>query len=239
MKKAFTLAEVLITLTIIGVVAAMTIPTLISNYQKKQYVVGLQRNMSVIQNGIKLMLADEQVDTVMQSSFYTMDIANSGTASGFGDVMFPAYDTLSKYMKIVDRCYGETEDACPIYKNQYKMLDDTIEMGSLVGMPYFILNDGTIIFSYLVAADNFTHILYVDVNGEKGPNQFGRDFYFFYLKNNGGLWYGQEPTSPGGPIDDWREHPEMCGSPNSTDLTGAEGTGCVIRIIEEGWKMTY
>ena len=34
MKKAFTLAEVLITLGIIGIVAAMTIPTLITNYQK-------------------------------------------------------------------------------------------------------------------------------------------------------------------------------------------------------------
>ena len=35
MKKGFTLAEVLITLGIIGVVAAMTLPTLMQNYQKK------------------------------------------------------------------------------------------------------------------------------------------------------------------------------------------------------------
>ena len=40
-EKSFTLAEVLITLGIIGVVAAMTIPTLISNYQKKEYVARL------------------------------------------------------------------------------------------------------------------------------------------------------------------------------------------------------
>lgn len=37
MKKAFTLAEVLITLGIIGVVAAITLPTLIANYQKKSF----------------------------------------------------------------------------------------------------------------------------------------------------------------------------------------------------------
>ncbi len=44
MKKiGFTLAEVLITLGIIGVVAALTIPTLVNNYQKKTYVTGLQR----------------------------------------------------------------------------------------------------------------------------------------------------------------------------------------------------
>ena len=35
MKKAFTLAEVLITLGIIGIVAAMTLPVVIGNYQKK------------------------------------------------------------------------------------------------------------------------------------------------------------------------------------------------------------
>jgi len=42
-KKGFTLAEVLITLGIIGVVASLTIPTLMANYQKVQYVTGLKR----------------------------------------------------------------------------------------------------------------------------------------------------------------------------------------------------
>lgn len=43
MKKAFTLAEVLITLGIIGVVAAMTMPTLIANHQKKLLLNGLKK----------------------------------------------------------------------------------------------------------------------------------------------------------------------------------------------------
>lgn len=46
--SAFTLAEVLITLGIIGIVAAMTIPTLITNHQKRQTVVKLQRAISVM-----------------------------------------------------------------------------------------------------------------------------------------------------------------------------------------------
>ena len=37
MKKAFTLAEVLITLGIIGIVAAMTIPNLMNNYTQKKH----------------------------------------------------------------------------------------------------------------------------------------------------------------------------------------------------------
>lgn len=53
MKKGFTLAEVLITLGIIGVVAAMTIPTLIANHQKKQVEVKLQRFYSVMAQAIQ------------------------------------------------------------------------------------------------------------------------------------------------------------------------------------------
>ena len=46
-RNAFTLAEVLITLAIIGVVAAMTIPTLISDFQEKVTVTKLQKVYSM------------------------------------------------------------------------------------------------------------------------------------------------------------------------------------------------
>ena len=45
-KKAFTLAEVLITLSIIGVVAAMTVPNLMSNFEKQKTIVGLKKAYS-------------------------------------------------------------------------------------------------------------------------------------------------------------------------------------------------
>ena len=48
MKKAFTLAEVLITLGVIGVVAAMTMPSLVANYQKKVWVNQLKKTVSVM-----------------------------------------------------------------------------------------------------------------------------------------------------------------------------------------------
>ena len=58
-KSAFTLAEVLITLGVIGVVAAMTIPTLIHNYKSKEMRTRLLRANSIIQDGIGRMVADE------------------------------------------------------------------------------------------------------------------------------------------------------------------------------------
>lgn len=52
-KNAFTLAEVLITIGIIGIVAAMTIPTLISNYQKQIVETNLQETYSIMQQVMK------------------------------------------------------------------------------------------------------------------------------------------------------------------------------------------
>ena len=58
MKKAFTLAEVLITLGIIGIVAAMTMPVLIGNYQQQVIETKLKRVYSVMNQAIKLSEVD-------------------------------------------------------------------------------------------------------------------------------------------------------------------------------------
>ena len=57
-KRGFTLSEVLITLAVIGVVAAMTIPTLISTYKKRVVETKLQRVYSIMNNAIKLSTID-------------------------------------------------------------------------------------------------------------------------------------------------------------------------------------
>ncbi len=55
--KAFTLAEVLITLAIIGVVAAIAIPSVISNYQQSEYKTGLKKAVSVLNQAITMNMA--------------------------------------------------------------------------------------------------------------------------------------------------------------------------------------
>uniref|UniRef100_UPI00402A5199 prepilin-type N-terminal cleavage/methylation domain-containing protein n=1 Tax=Candidatus Scatousia sp. TaxID=3085663 RepID=UPI00402A5199 len=54
MKKGFTLAEVLITLGIIGIVAAMTLPGLNAKYKKNQTVTQLKKAYTVLAQAIKL-----------------------------------------------------------------------------------------------------------------------------------------------------------------------------------------
>ena len=59
MKRGFTLAEVLITLLIIGVVAALTIPSVISNYQQQEFKTGLKKAVSVLNEAIQTNIAQE------------------------------------------------------------------------------------------------------------------------------------------------------------------------------------
>ena len=58
-QKAFTLAEVLITLMIIGIVAALTIPSVISNYQQQEFKTGLKKAVSVLNEAIQTNIAQE------------------------------------------------------------------------------------------------------------------------------------------------------------------------------------
>ena len=56
-KIGFTLAEVLITLMIIGIVAALTIPSVISNYQQQEFKTGLKKAVSVLNEAIQTNIA--------------------------------------------------------------------------------------------------------------------------------------------------------------------------------------
>ena len=60
MDKAFTLAEVLITLGIIGIVAALTLPNLIEEHQKKETSVKLQKMYSTLNQVIQKYSADNE-----------------------------------------------------------------------------------------------------------------------------------------------------------------------------------
>ena len=55
-KFAFTLAEVLVTLGIIGVVAAITMPTLVANNREKQLITALKKNNALIEQSLYLSL---------------------------------------------------------------------------------------------------------------------------------------------------------------------------------------
>ena len=93
-KWAFTLAEVLITLGIIGVVAAMTLPTLIQKYQEKVTVNKLKKMYSVLSQAYNLYRIDNELEIIP----YTAEGAEK------------AFNIFKPYLKIATDC-GTTNSA--------------------------------------------------------------------------------------------------------------------------------
>ena len=169
-KNAFTLAEVLITLVIIGVVAALTIPTAIAKYQKEQTVVKLKKvygnllsayKMSVFENG--------PVET------WTFDDP-SNIANSMSKYIIP-------YLKITKNC-GTNMRGCTNVNRATLNGSHITYINTLGGWVPFagcILSDGTLIWG----TQDEPHFLAlgVDINGDKGPNKMGIDaFWFLYDK---------------------------------------------------------
>ncbi len=93
-KKGFTLAEVLITLGIIGVVAAMTIPTLVQNYKKKIVETKLKKVYSIMNQAIKMSTV-ENGDTTTWKFFG----ASSTSTATYEDALEWYNTYLADYLK--------------------------------------------------------------------------------------------------------------------------------------------
>lgn len=211
--NAFTLAEVLITLGIIGVVAAMTLPTLIQNHQKQVYVTQLRKTISVIQQGFKKMMADEEVDNL----WYTEMFANSGEDGSYyqpGSCENFYQRNLKKYFKVV-KFYDESGA-----ERYIKKLNDSEEVFE-GDFAYMYLPDGSIIGfdGYTPNGSDIVTYLFIDVNGDKGPNQYGRDVFRDLV------------LTPQGLIKSYVENAD-CVSSNGY-------SGCYQKIVKDGWKMNY
>lgn len=167
----FTLAEVLITLGIIGIIAALTIPTLIQKQQEMATVSKLKKAYSTL------------------SQAYTLAVQENGTPDNWGLVTGDTTSAnnlillLSKYIK-VNPTPVFTEDNGTSY---YSLIDGTtihayISSSNCIMAPR-IDNDG--------CAD-----IYVDVNGLKPPSKGGEDIFAFNMSKNRGIYPFGIPKDP-------------------------------------------
>lgn len=241
MKKAFTLAEVLITLGIIGIVAAMTIPTLQNNNQKTQYVTGLKKAYTMFNQALIQMSTDMGCPGDLRcTGLFNSNYANpTAAAQAFGD-------EIVKYIKTVKNCQTsatQTTYGCFATDTLMDFNEGTNDTMSYDDTYYyrFISADG-MSFALQAATSNCPPDLggvgylaqtcgsvVIDVNGpEKKPNRFGRDTFIFIVSNAKGpiLYpYGGSNFSP-----NWKT---LC-LPNT-----GYADSCAGRILEEGWQMNY
>lgn len=189
MKKAFTLAEVLITLGIIGVVAAMTMPSLIQKHNEKVIVNQLKKVYSTLSQA-NLLAFNAEGEGALSSK---MEAAPD--ALGAAKVML---EYFKPHMNIVKTCIDASEKGCFPPNVMYKRLNGSnygILDNSRVRRVNARLADGTSIAFYTWGTNgchytfgDFNDVcgsLYVDVNGDKNPNIQGIDYYAFMVTERG------------------------------------------------------
>ena len=178
---AFTLAEVLITLGIIGVVAAMTLPTVINDIQDKQFKSMFKKQYSVMSQALQMLYAEEQTPqefadwrempyyicklgkylNVVQSGLKCSEMAKSGDYQNF-----ESYRNTKVSWHKTGKWYNKKKE--PQFLNEGYMY-----------MTYYLPDGAWINF-------NAARAIFVDVNGAKNPNTIGRDIFYFYLPKNSG-----------------------------------------------------
>lgn len=177
-KNGFTLAEVLITLVIIGVVAAMTIPTLVNNTQKQELVSGLKKANSVL---------SQAVYKIGQNKGYPV-----GDYSFFNDADFA--DEFAKVISVTKKCNSFVACFGKDGVNQHTFL--TSGALALTDGKAVVASDGqAFLFSVntgkygISQEDEEAYIgrILVDVNGHKNPNKLGYDTFAFYLIDKKGI----------------------------------------------------
>ena len=175
MKKGFTLAEVLVTLGIIGVVSALTMPSLVQNHQRQVYVTQLRKAVSEIEQAFQMAIVEKRAMTLAESKAFR------GGVSTF----------FNAYLKTSVICSGADKSNC-LNTGDYTRIDGSNTGISTINSDNFtcaVLKDGAVACIYWYGTSG---ALYLDVNGKQGPNIGGRDLYSLLIDNSGNIT-GHDP----------------------------------------------
>ena len=176
LKRAFTLAEVLITLTIIGIVAAITIPSVVANAHQQEFKTGLKKAVSSLDQAVALNIAIENETPYENSNLFTYlqrhmtVIKNSTTGVHNGIANYNAYGSGSR--SVVKNMTFYTKDGMryEVYQGSfpYKMYES--------GYTSWYANNGRC-GDYGLKTEgnswtdnNYPCVVMVDVNGDRKPH---------------------------------------------------------------------
>lgn len=238
-KKGFTLAEVLIALGIVGVIAAISIPTFVSNTQNQANASKLAAVVSDLETAFTSMMAFEGVQEFEETSFYVKYKEENNYTE--------ASNILGNYYKLLD----STNKTTDFY--------DNFRFGYISGgNGYFswnhllqTKNGALLIFSksnYTITEEKAEQngisvtraplTLSIDVNGKEKPNMMGRDYFTYLIGNDGSLYpWGSKVVSilhGGNTNNTWKN---ASGSyPCTNEMKKA---GCTARLAENGYKVDY
>lgn len=198
MKQAFTLSEILLVLSVLGIVSALTIPALVQKVNDNQYKVAWKKTYSAISQASNRILAD-----------------NGGSlkylcSTGDENCLMTKY---TQYLSSVKTCNEGNVfiGGCWSDLSSFKWLSGTT-ITTWYNVSGIVLSDGTMLmFHYdysdcsLSGSESGTlkrcGIIVADVNGLKGPNIFGKDMFKAFIMEDSIKPFGYQ-GDPWDPVTD-------------------------------------
>ena len=172
--EGFTLVEILLAIGILGVVAAITIPALIQHTNRKDWMTALKKSYTILSEGFK------QTEAL------------NGKIASWEEEEF--YSNFIEGFKVSKSCEGSSCLPNEVYLNESGFT-------SPENSKSYVLADGQAISLSLTDTNCATAVgslegicgnVFIDVNGEKGPNTMGKDFFGFYVTKEGIIPYGSK-----------------------------------------------
>ncbi len=238
-RQGFTLAEVLITLGIIGVVAALTTPALISDFNNAKTGPTLRKFMSTMENAHQQILAANEASRL--SAVTDLDAETY-------------FDELSKY--VAGSTLMETKEDVELEPKSYdgtesiNMTDDGPIFRMKGGDDFYLsLYDRATLNNYRNEQNGFRAngaykgtfaVIFYDINGvDVKPNRLGKDIFRFNVDDTGAMIpnggklqvqaYGKYGDKP-----QWEQNWARC------DEDGVyNGHSCAGSIMDNDWKVVY
>ena len=206
--KAFTLSEVLITLVIIGVIAAITVPMILQSTQEKELYSKFKKNYSLLQNSLERAQIDEGTLGDNTAIFTPLPDADRSYLSA---------QRFANYVNPIKVCRNKNQSGCSDVYYDVSYSDSNYKHGAKdsINTPKVVLADGSIWHiiqndscewtAMGCATDRYGECIKdengqiatpipnprydcaeigVDVNGAQGPNKYGKDVFQFYIRKD-------------------------------------------------------
>lgn len=236
-KFGFTLAEVLITLSIVGVVTAMTVPSLMMNAQKKSWANALATQITNFENATKNLIVEEDALDLFETKLCDIELK---------------YEDLPKYLKNLET-YNE-ENFLEFYNDKIFKIDKTLYVDEkLSNIQNFSLKNGgtTFIYNLKNYNDDYKYTekesiekglnfrgaiadVVIDVNGKNLPNTLGRDIFQFIMDENGKLHaVGSKSYA------NFMNNENLYWTKTCADDNKGSGDACTGRLVEKNFVMDY
>ena len=182
--RAFTLAEVLITLGIIGFLAAITLPALQQKLDERQNITALKKFYTEFANATNFLISE-------QSSPSSWGLVDNDSESSQR-----VLEMYQKQLNMIKIC-GEGDSSCfafPVCKYDGTPVITESEYNSWA-LKSFILNNGTTVF---LDVNNGNFSVFFDVNGFKNPNRLGVDVFAWAVNGQGQIVRYTDPSITSG-----------------------------------------